>query len=162
MSHQGYRPKSSRGGNHDKKIYAEKDWKYNGDFHSLDTFNQRVRSELAEKSTLGDKILNGNIEIRQDYVGGKIGWIYRQAGNMGGVLTNLMLAIVIVTSADPEGTRKRLGDRFYEEVITDKSEKAKVLFDIIFDAGPNKKCQWRTEPGRNEDKSFKTESPENV
>ena len=24
---------------------------------------------------------------------------------MGGVLTNLMLAIVIVTSADPEGTR---------------------------------------------------------
>ena len=66
---QGFGSKSGsrRGGNRDTKIYAEKDWKYNGDFHSLDTFNQRVRSELAEKSTLGDKILNGNIEIRQDY-----------------------------------------------------------------------------------------------
>ena len=135
MSHQGYRSKSSRGGNHDKKIYAEKDWKYNGDFHSLDTFNQRVRSELAEKSTLGDKILNGNIEIRQDYVGGKIGWIYRQAGNMGGILTNLMLAIVIVTSADPEGTRARLGDGF-KNIFTSKAAKVKVQFEKIFDEGP--------------------------
>ena len=118
------------------KIYAEKDWKYNGDFHSLNTFNQRVGSELAEKSTLAEKILNGNVKVKEQYIPGELGMIYRQEGRMGGIFSNLMLAIVIVTSADPEGTRKRLGDRFYDEVITDKNAKAKVLFEIIFDAGP--------------------------
>ena len=99
-------PKGSRrGGNRDTKIYAEKDWKYNGDFHSLDTFNQRVRSELAEKSTLGDKILNGNIEIDKTMLEAKSDGI-----------TNLMLA-----SADPEGTRARFK---FKNLFTD--EEAKV------------------------------------
>ena len=79
-----------------------------------------------------EKILDGNIKVQEKYIPGELGMIYRQEGRMGGIFSNLMLAIVIVTSADPEGTRERLGDRFYEEVITDKRAKAKVQFEIIF------------------------------
>ena len=129
---QGYGPKSGlgRGGNHGSKMPLEKDWKYNGDFHSLPVFNQRVESEVAEKSTLAEMILKGHLEVKEESTA--MGLMFRHAG---GLLTNLLLAIVIVTSADPEATRARLGTGF-KDIGTQKDGKVRELLSAIYDEGP--------------------------
>ena len=129
---QGYGPNSGlrRGGNHGSKMPLEKDWKYNGDFHSLPVFNQRVESEVAEKSTLAGMILKGHLEVKEESTA--MGLMFRHAG---GLLTNLLLAIVIVTSADPEATRARLGDEF-KNIGTQNNKKVKELLNSLYGKGP--------------------------
>ena len=55
----------SRGGNHDvnKRNARYEKWRYNGDFHQLPTFNQRVESEVMAKSRLAGCILKGYISV---------------------------------------------------------------------------------------------------
>ena len=79
---QGYGPKSGqkRGGNHGPKMPSEKEWKYNGDFHSLPVFNQRVESEVGEKSTLAEMILKGHVEVKEENTA--IGLLFRHAGGL--------------------------------------------------------------------------------
>ena len=62
----------------DQKCHLEKDWKYNGDFHSLPVFNQRVESEVAEKSTLAEMILKGHIEVKEENTA--MGLLFRHVG----------------------------------------------------------------------------------
>ena len=106
----------SRGGNHGvNKRYAKEKWKYNGDFQQLPTFNQRVESEVMAKSRLAGCILKGYITVIEEKT--MLGSMFR---HIGGLMTNIMLALLIVTSADPEGTRARVENSFYTRMATDQ------------------------------------------
>ena len=106
----------SRGGNHGvNKRYAYEKWKYNGDFQQLPTFNQRVESEVMAKSRLAGCILRGYISVIEEKT--MLGSMFR---HIGGLMTNIMLALLIVTSADPEGTRARVKNKFYTRMEEDK------------------------------------------
>ena len=103
--------RTTHGRDHDQGSRYSEGWKYNGDFHSLSVFNQRVESAIAEKSALAECILKGRIKVREETT--MMGPVFE---HIGGLLTNLMLALIIVTSADPEGTRARIGGQFYEVI----------------------------------------------
>ena len=107
----------SRGGNHgvNKTNARNERWKYNGDFHQLPTFNQRVESEVMAKSRLAGCILKGYIAVSEERT--MLGSMFR---HIGGLMTNMMLALLIVTSANPEGTRARLEGKFYTRVESNK------------------------------------------
>ena len=118
--------RTTHGNNHEQGSRYSEGWKYNGDFHSLSVFNQRVESAIAEKSALAECILKGRIKVREETT--MMGPVFE---HVGGLLTNLMLALIIVTSADPEGTRARMGNAFYE--VISKSDKEKALLAKLFE-----------------------------
>ena len=107
----------SRGGNHgvNKTNARYEKWRYNGDFHQLPTFNQRVESEVMAKSRLAGCILKGYIAVKEERT--MLGSMFR---HIGGLMTNMMLALLIVTSANPEGTRARLEGKFHTGVESNK------------------------------------------
>ena len=117
--------RTTHGKNHDQGSRYSEGWKYNGDFHSLSVFNQRVESAIAEKSALAECILKGRIKVREETT--MMGPVFE---HVGGLLTNLMLALIIVTSADPEGTRARMEGKFYE-VISETEKESNALAKLF-------------------------------
>ena len=91
--------KKSSNGNDSK----EKQWKYDGTYPSLKTFNRTVMTELDAENRLAAAILRGNISVRQTQT--TMGYIVTQ---MGMIITQLLLAIRIITSVDPDEMKKEL------------------------------------------------------